>query len=78
MLLAALLCLSTPSVWAQSNVCTVEANNPNSSIQTAVDSGCSEIRVTPGTYHENVFTWYHIHAPQISSGRSVSLLRSSR
>ena len=34
--------------------CTVNANTPGSSIQQAVNSGCSEIRVSPGTYHENV------------------------
>jgi predicted outer membrane repeat protein len=42
-------------VQAAPDVCTVQANNPRSlTIQQAVDSGCSRILVTPGTYHENV------------------------
>ena len=48
--LCGLLCLAAPSAWSQSGVCTVVANDPHSSIQQAVNSGCTQIRVTPGTY----------------------------
>ncbi len=54
MALFALLGTSSAPAQADSRGCTVEAHNPHSSIQQAVDSGCSQIRVTPGTYHENV------------------------
>jgi len=62
--LCALLCLAAPSARAQSDGCTVEANNPHSTIQQAVDNGCSQIRVTPGTYYENVV---------IPAGQTVSI-----
>jgi hypothetical protein len=42
------------------------ANKPTSTIQQAVNSGCSEIRVRRGTYHENVV---------IAAGQTVSIMR---
>ena len=39
----------------QPDGCTAKPNDPNSTIQKAVDRGCSHIRVLPGTYYENVY-----------------------
>src|SRR5437016_1237345 len=39
---------------AAPNGCTVEGGTATSTIQQAVSNSCSEIRVKPGTYHENV------------------------
>src|SRR4051794_29713810 len=49
---------------AEGHGCTAEAGNPSSTIQQAVDRGCADIRVKPGTYYENVV---------IPAGRMVSL-----
>src|SRR5438105_2207085 len=58
MLFSLLLCLAARSAWAQSDVCTAEANNPRFTIQNAIDRNCTHIRLTPGTYHENVRVLY--------------------
>src|SRR4051812_21684555 len=36
------------------NGCTARPGDPSTGIQHAVDSGCTQIRVTPETYYENV------------------------
>ena len=36
------------------NGCTVRPGDPSTGIQHAVDSGCTQIRVAPGTYYEHV------------------------
>src|SRR5260221_8463577 len=61
--LAAILLLAV-AAHADSDGCTVEVNTSHASIQQAVNNGCSEIRVKPGTYHENVV---------IPTGQTVSI-----